>query len=85
MYSVLTNYDQRFAVKTFEKSGFHEDKKAKQAFINEIEIVKQLDCRFIVPFDYLFETEKAYYMKMEFFKTTFKEKIKEKLSIKQQK
>ena len=39
----------------------------KKAFYNEISVMQQLNSRNIVSFDYMFETEKAYYLKMEYF------------------
>lgn len=38
--------------------------KTKKAFNNEMDILKKLNNPYIVSFDYIYETEKAYYLKM---------------------
>lgn len=49
--------------------------------------MKKLDSPYIVAFDYVFETEKAFYLKMEYFQQTLKDKIshQRKMLVKDQK
>ena len=67
VYEVRTEWQTHFAIKSFEKASFLPDIKMKKAFYNEINVMQQLNSRNIVSFDYMFETEKAYYLKMEYF------------------
>jgi serine/threonine protein kinase len=52
------------ALKCFEKKSFIENLKNKKSFFNEIEMLKILNSPFIIHFDYVYESEKAYYLKM---------------------
>ncbi len=75
------------ALKCFEKKGVEGSEKLKKAYHNELDIMKKLDSPYIVAFDYVFETEKAFYLKMEYFQQTLKDKIshQRKMLVKDQK
>jgi serine/threonine protein kinase len=66
VFDVLTEWKTQIALKCFEKKSHLSDIKIKKAFYNEIQIMQQLNNPHIISYDYLFETEKAYYLKMEF-------------------
>jgi hypothetical protein len=67
VYEAVTNYQLRFALKCFEKKGLEASEKTKKAYLNELDIMKRLNSPHIVAYEYIFETEKAYYLKMEYF------------------
>ena len=47
--------------------------------------MRKLDSRYIVGYHYIFETDKVFYIKMEYFPQTFKARIMEKMLVSQQK
>lgn len=67
VFEASTNYQFKFALKSFEKKGMENNEKTKKAFRNEIDVMKKLSSQYIVSYDYIYETEKAYYLKMEYF------------------
>lgn len=84
VYEATTNYKSKFALKCFEKKGLV-DEKVKKAYLNEIEVMKKLNNSHLLSFNYIFETDKAYYLQLEFFEKTLKERISQKMVIKDQK
>ena len=59
--------------------------KNRKAYLNEMEVMKRLNNPHIVSFEYLFETEKAFYLKLEFFERTLKDRMAGKLLVRTQK
>lgn len=56
VFEAHTKYQTKMALKSFEKKMLHSGKKDYDIFDNEIDLLKKLNSKYVVSFDYLFET-----------------------------
>lgn len=63
MYLAERLEDKRlFAVKAFSKEAAYAEEKGKESLINEIDLMRDLDCENIMKLHEVFETENSLYM-----------------------